>query len=776
MGHLERRGLFVQQTVDGGEQWSGSEERLDVMKYVRILLWRAPIVLAVTAVVAGLMAFQASTRPKVFKADTDLLIQSRIADDIGSQLSNPQGRTGDPIQTDISMLGSRPIRAAVDKKFKFKTTFSAVALSGTSVIRISVVDVNPVRAAAIANEYAQTFIDYRRKQAVGDLNAVNDQLETSIRGLQDQIRDVESKLITAEPANFQTLESTRSALLDQLRLFLSRQNSIKLDASLKTGGAQVVNPAEVPAAPTTSGWLRSLLLGLFVGAFLGCAAALALELLNDRVSDRGTVDRLRSDLPLLAMVPRVRLARGELLHELMALKDPTAPVVESYRALRTSVQFLGLDREIRVVQFTSADQGEGKSTTVANLAAVAAAAGQRVLVICCDLRRPRLHTIFGLANDVGLTSVLLGSVRPEEAIREVWNSGEGSELHLLSAGIRPPNPSELLGSQRMKDFLDSQLERFDLILLDTPPCLPVTDPVVVSGLADTTILVMRTRVSKGRHVRRALEVLYQAGALLGGVVVIGLSPAGSYGYGKRYGEKYRYESKHSAGAKRVDGGVGVPLVLRRFFGRGANRDESLPVVVPAMEELFAPSVGPASPIVTGLGTGNEAGLGAVSSDVAIHGIVAEQSDLAGQSKGIDGDRLAEDLVDNQVDDQVDDRTDGNGDGPDVSSRGQSRPTPAGKRGGKNRRKHRSVRLEQFSDRRQNSEAIAVVSGAASPGSTAAQDVESQVELLQAKSLWGPRQLPDSVLPASRFDPLSQGSSMARAKRLPSIDPLRPLGW
>jgi polysaccharide biosynthesis transport protein len=830
-----RGGLFVQHMQDGGEQWSGSEEQLDVMKYVRILLWRSPMVLAITAVVAGLMALQASTRPKVFKADTDLLIQSRVADDIGSQLSNPQGRAGDPIQTDISMLGSRPIRAAVDKKFKSKTTFTAVALSGTSVIRITVFDADPVRAAGIANEYARTFMDFRRQQAVGDLNAVNDQLVTSISGLQDQIRDVESKLITAETANIATLESTRSALLDQLRLFLSRQNSIKLDASLKTGGAQVVNPAEVPLSPTTSGWLRSLLLGLFVGGFLGCAAALALELLNDRVSDRRTVDRLRSDLPLLAMVPRVRLARGELLHELMALKDPTAPVVESYRALRTSVQFLGLDRAIRIVQFTSADQGEGKSTTVANLAAVAAAAGQRVLVICCDLRRPRLHTIFGLANDVGLTSVLLGSVSPEEAIREVWNSGEGSELHLLSAGIRPPNPSELLGSQRMKDFLDSQLERFDLILLDTPPCLPVTDPVVVAGLADTTILVMRTRVSKGRHVRRALEVLYQAGALLGGVVVIGLSPAGSYGYGKRYGEKYRYESKHSAGAKRSAGGLGVPLVLRRIFRRdsAAAGASSASMAVASVEELFVPAVGPVSPAdpgavvfpdgvvvgspfaqdrafensalfvgvdqlspnrgaIAGIQTEVPALVGAsVAQDSATTEIPAGDEVSAANLSEVealevgpsDGDVLDEgalaatdddDLDANQHDgvntsDWDDDETDGEpggGSSSGAASRGQ-RPTPADKRGVRNRRKHRSVRLEKLAKSVDVSAASATLVFPENP-------LPKGEESLGAQSLWSAAPIPGSLVTNALLDPLAAVNQVV--KRLPSMEPLRPLGW
>jgi polysaccharide biosynthesis transport protein len=810
--------LVVQQIQDGGEQWSSGEEQLDVMKYVRILLWRAPMVLAITAVVAGLMAFQASTRPKVFKADTDLLIQSRVADDIGSQLSNPQGRTGDPIQTDISMLGSRPIRAAVDKKFKSKTAFTAVALSGTSVIRITVVDADPVRAADIANEYARTFIDFRRQQAVGDLNAVNEQLVASISALRDQIRDVESELITSEPAAVATLESTRSALLDQLRLFLSRQNSIKLDASLKTGGAQVVNPAEVPDAPTTSGWLRSLLLGLFVGGFLGCAAALALELLNDRVSDRATVDRLRSDLPLLAMVPRVRLARGELLHELMALKDPTAPVVESYRALRTSVQFLGLDRAIRIVQFTSADQGEGKSTTVANLAAVAAAAGQRVLVICCDLRRPRLHTIFGLANDVGLTSVLLGTVRPEEAIREVWNSGEGSELHLLSAGIRPPNPSELLGSQRMKDFLDAQLERFDLILLDTPPCLPVTDPVVVAGLADTTILVMRTRFSKGRHVRRALEVLYQAGALLGGVVVIGLSPAGSYGYGKRYGEKYRYESKHSAGAKRPMGGVGVPLVLRRIFRRDPAVAGAVSAAALTVEELFLPAVGPVSPTDRSLFLVSDAVVigspfaqdhavsnSAISVDMA-ESIQNAPSDVLKEvmvergvsDEGADSDGTVSDgtVSDGTVSRTIDDeRAEGEreragenlespdgSDAPDAPdnahddepnsgavSRGR-RPTPAGNRGVRNRRKHRSVRLEKL-----------VKSPEASAGSPTVvvdegllPEAGSHVGPLGAKSLWSAAPVPGSLVATALLDPLVAANHLVQ--RLPSIEPLRPLGW
>jgi hypothetical protein len=446
-----------------------------------------------------------------------------------------------------------------------------------------------------------------------------------------------------------------------------------------------------------------------------------------------------------------------------------------------------------------------------------------------------------------LTSVLLGSVRPEEAIREVWNSGEGSELHLLSAGIRPPNPSELLGSQRMKDFLDSQLERFDLILLDTPPCLPVTDPVVVAGLADTTILVMRTRVSKGRHVRRALEVLYQAGALLGGVVVIGLSPAGSYGYGKRYGEKYRYESKHSVGAKRADGGLGLPLVLRRMFRRENARQPARAVGV--VEELFVPSVGPVSvapkvlsivpnPDAAALGLAvNSASNGAFGT-LEMVGTFLPRDDHSVQtavgSEGVGGpetperiagvgsslaredlqqfqegssDEIAEGSNDRQPGDgnnhndhdDHDDRADNNNDehtdnqhtdnehidnehadneedgepGSGVrgesagSSRAQSRPTPAGKRGVRNRRKHRSVRLEKAQRRSE-------VDSLTSPVEASAASAEEDASVLEVKTLWASPRLPASAGMKAPFDPLNVASQVAR--RLPGIDPLRPLGW
>jgi hypothetical protein len=417
-----------------------------------------------------------------------------------------------------------------------------------------------------------------------------------------------------------------------------------------------------------------------------------------------------------------------------------------------------------------------------------------------------------------LTSVLLGSVRPEEAIREVWNSGEGSELHLLSAGIRPPNPSELLGSQRMKDFLDSQLERFDLILLDTPPCLPVTDPVVVAGLADTTILVMRTRVSKGRHVRRALEVLYQAGALLGGVVVIGLSPAGSYGYGKRYGEKYRYESKHSVGAKRSEGGLGLPLVLRGMFRRDSAGQPVSASVVGIVEELFVPSVGPVSvnpkvlsivpnpeAIVRGLAGNSASGtaFGALETEGGLLPSDAQGLEAVGAVEAVEAfgssetpERIAEGesvLVKDNLDQSEEvlseganssidggsaegDNDNGNdetGDG-DLgsgesgeragSSRAQSRPTPAGNRGVRNRRKHRSVRLEK-AQRRSESDSLA------SGGSSSASVVDASVS--EAKTLWGSQRLPAPGMKAP-FDPLNVASQVAR--RLPGIDPLRPLGW
>ena len=179
------------------------------------------------------------------------------------------------------------------------------------------------------------------------------------------------------------------------------------------------------------------------------------------------------------------------------------------------------------MQITSAESAEGKTLTAANLAVAFASADRHVAVVGCDLRRPRLHELFGLPNDVGFTSVVLGDVRAFDALQVV--SGHPN-LAVLAAGPLAPNPSELLGSARAQDAISALADTADLVLIDSPPVLPVSDALVISGFVDATILVASAGSSTRRSIRRALELLRQLDAPVVGTVLNNAEPDSRSGY------------------------------------------------------------------------------------------------------------------------------------------------------------------------------------------------------------------------------------------------------
>ena len=235
------------------------------------------------------------------------------------------------------------------------------------------------------------------------------------------------------------------------------------------------------------------------------------------------------------MVPMVTSWRRRDKPVVIALAKPTAPAAEAYRSLRTSLQFAQLERELRTILVTSPAASEGKTSTLANLGAVFAQTGQPVLLVSCDLRRPRLGKFFGLDEQVGLTTVLLGEQPLEQAIQPV----PGREnLHVLAAGSLPHNPAELLSGSAAQQLFAALRQQFSLILIDSPPVLPVTDAVILSKVADATLLVVAAGQTRSGDLQRATEKLAQVNATVVGTVLNEVTRQSGYGHG--YGSGYGY--------------------------------------------------------------------------------------------------------------------------------------------------------------------------------------------------------------------------------------------
>ncbi len=200
---------------------------------------------------------------------------------------------------------------------------------------------------------------------------------------------------------------------------------------------------------------------------------------------------------------------------IIAMFDSKSPISEQYRTIRTNIQYSSIDQEVRSLMVTSTGPGEGKSTTVANLAVVFAQQGKRVLLVDADLRKPTVHYTFNQTNTFGLTSVLTKQLTLEKAISDA----EEKNLFILTSGPIPPNPSELLSSRAMEQFFHDAQDLFDIILFDTPPVLAVTDAQILANKCEGTILVVSSGKTEKELVLKAKELLDSAQSKLLGVVL-----------------------------------------------------------------------------------------------------------------------------------------------------------------------------------------------------------------------------------------------------------------
>ena len=509
---------------------------MDLRDYLSLLRRRRWIILAAVCAVVLASVLLSIIQTPVYEGHARVVLQpNRTVFEVGSGQ-----QTVSPVraQTEIQIIESAPVRDLVKKKLGAAPRPRARQVGQTDVIDIGAANTDPQQAADIANAYAESYIQYRRDQAVDNLLAAGEQLSRKVADLQKQIDEATSAAAAAlasananRPANSQlTAVPTpeRDALVNQQALFKQRLDQLQVDAALKDGGAQMVAPAVAPTTPVRPRPLRNAALGLGAGLVLALAAAFVVDHLDDSIKNEADLERAGPEVSLLGVIPAVPW-KDKADAQLVSLTQPESPAAEAYRALRTSITFLGMDRKLRILQVTSPSSSEGKTTTLANLAVAMAGAGQRVIVVDCDLRRPRLHEFFGLKNETGFTSVLTGEVPLASALHEA-----GPRIVVLTAGPRPTNPSELLASNRAGELLTAVASRADFVLVDCPPILPVTDAAVLSSKVDGTVLVANAGATSIKDASRAVERLRRVAAPLIGAVLNGARGDSAYGYSYTY--------------------------------------------------------------------------------------------------------------------------------------------------------------------------------------------------------------------------------------------------
>jgi polysaccharide biosynthesis transport protein len=490
--------------------------KADLTQAFRVVRSRFPIVIG-SMVLAGLapLYFSFSQKP-IYKASATMILENRST---GVDVRGRQGGTA----TEIALIQSQVVRVSADKILQDKKIvlpkkpyeIQADGVGLADAIRISTKDRDAVVAAAIVNAIVDSYIDYRRSQAVGDFKDSADRLRVKVSDLQRKIDAIDTKLkrlnLTADSTEIAIISGEKLKFATQQSAYQQNVDDLEVNAALQTGGANVVDRAFPAPKPEPNGDARLLASALVMGLLGGIGLVLLSHSLRDGIEIAEDIELVTGNsLPILARVPT---RRGSLpLFDVVT--NPTSSVAESVRSLKTSLQFLAVDKAIRVILVTSPGAGEGKSSISSNLAASLAQGEKKVLLLDADMRRSSVRGIFD-GDELGLSSLLVDH-KPDKAkgatIDEIPN------LEVIPAGTLPPNPADLLASHRMESLMQELLERYDYIVIDSPPLLPVTDPRILAAYADVVVLVVKGGSTSRRHLARGLELLRTVGAPLAGIV------------------------------------------------------------------------------------------------------------------------------------------------------------------------------------------------------------------------------------------------------------------
>jgi len=509
-------------------------------------IWRRKWLLLAIIVMSTVGTYTASARQDdVFRSSTQVFVSnSQIAQIVGG---GDAGGTDRSTLDQAKLLLSRSVTEAVIKRLRLSDTPNALVdtviaepVTGSNFVSVTAERGSAAEAAAVANAYVSEYIHFRNDQLAKDAEAAIKRVRAQLSSLPDRVSNGPQRQDLQE--TIRQLRATQASAPSQTRQ---------------------TDRASAPRFPFTPKPKRDALFALAISLGLGLALAFALERFDRRIKSLDEVADVYG-LPLLSSIPHSSTP--------MTLHDGKASVPdtlrEPFRSLRTNLQLASLDKPIKRLLVTSAISGEGKSTVVRNLALTYREWGLSVVVIEADLRRPTLRKAFGgKSGTSGLTSVLTGDCELDDALIEIdfditsidyldkiraggnaeqrvagaTTTTNTSKLVLLPSGETPPNPPAVLAADKMRQVLEQISERFDVVLIDTPPLLAVSDAMPLLSQCDGVILVTRVGITERASAQRAVAAaqLDPSVEVLGVVANdVAFQPGGGYGYGYGYGQDY----------------------------------------------------------------------------------------------------------------------------------------------------------------------------------------------------------------------------------------------
>lgn len=365
-----------------------------------------------------------------------------------------------------------------------------------------------------------------------------------------EIENLKAKIFMLDDLSieYKVLEQRLQAAQTQYKtlLALAEEGSL-LDEEFNPQNITIVDRAEVSEKPTKPRKTINIIFGFIFGLFLGVCIAFVIEFFDDAIKSPSDVETFLK-LPFLGLIPAVSRLHGDSAIERIVVNHPKGTIAEAYRTIRTNILFSS-DKSSKQLVVTSAGPGEGKTSTAINICEVMANAGDRVLLIDADMRRPRIHKIYDIADNVGLSNYLTGNANIEDIIKPAVIES----MSIIPSGPIPPNPVELLNNPRLGELLSVVSSKFDRIIIDTPPVVAVTDAAILARLSDAVIFVVHGGKAHRDIVKRGAENLNKIGAHISGVILsnVDIFKASYYDYYYYNYYQYAYGYTDKSGSKKT---------------------------------------------------------------------------------------------------------------------------------------------------------------------------------------------------------------------------------
>ncbi len=528
--------------MDNDTSEKNTGRSVSIVESVSIIWHWAWLIALITVAVAGATYFISSRQTPIYESTTQLL----VSDPPGVTVSSSAiVTTSNSTSTYSTMITDTPVLEKVISDLKLSTSpqilrdaITVSIIPNTQIISVSVTDPDPMLAQKIADTIGTEF-------------------EARIQGIQ------KNRYLTSENSRLNLINSLKATqtvepnptqvaqLGNQISQAQASLDQVVLAEAQSSTNVIKIEPASTPDLPISPRKLFNTLLAVVIAGMFSISGILAVEFLDDTIKNPEDITT-KFGIPVLGIISRHMIEEGEPI----TVGQPRNPVSESFRGLRTNMQFASVDHKIRTLIITSPTPQEGKTTVSVNLSVVLAQSGKKVMLIDGDMRRPQVDERLMLPNNSGLSDLFLS---PLEKLDQTVEKTKTEGLSVITSGHIPPNPSELLSSQKMTQILEKIHETYDIVLIDTPPVLSVTDSVALSAMVDGVLLVAMPGKTKMLAFKQSVEQIRRVGGNILGVVMNGIEPnsARSSYYYRQYFSNATYYYDEETGEKKKKKKLGM---------------------------------------------------------------------------------------------------------------------------------------------------------------------------------------------------------------------------